>query len=266
MVVGSLVSITTYGSIPGVSEIVDTSLHINGPDTDFISVPAVDGRKLLGQFNPTIAGIYNLSWSAGYIDGIFVEKSFLPVTYLDIRKLMLAELRMKDANVDDQLFAQMLCGQMLYWLSMLEDDIPDYGNHANQSDVIIFDTVMSIIMACYMRPYLGFSMGTKGELAAIGTGPDRIEFHRRYSQISLDDSEKETLDRAWLMLRAIRSVSDADYLQANNEPFFKAAGQRRRLRTRLGYNNDENPLYSIRSDELLDYMFTGGYLNGLLTG
>jgi hypothetical protein len=263
MVIGSLVNITTYGSVPGSSVIVEPSLHIIGPDTDSTHTPYVDGRKLTYAFNPATAGIYNLTWGAGYTDGVFAETSHLPVTYLDIRGLMLSELRMKDANIDTRLFDQMLSGQMLYWLGMLVDDIPDYGNHPNKSDVIIFDTVMSMIMSCYMRPYVGFSMGTKGELAAIGTGPDRIEFHRKYSQISLEDSEREILDRAWIMLRVIKSVSDADYQQANDEPFFVAAGQRRALRTKLGQNDIQNPLYSIRSDQLLDYMFTGGYLNGL---
>lgn len=257
MIKGTTTKLSTYGNLPS-SQVTSSSLIIYPPTGDTIIIaPTVEGLKLTAQFTPAMAGIYRIKWEAQTNEGSFLEVWAKSATYYNILTNVLAQLQLSEVDIDIQLFEQLLAGNLAYWLNIFSEPIPDY-NTLSIADQILFDTAMSMVMWCVMKPYVASSEEQTGEIASIGTGPDAIAFHRRYAAISLDQHGHHCLDEAWRLFNSIEAIGDWTFRGASFQ-FFATAGRRKAIRKKLGHTEYDNPLYNLYGDAVIDYMYNGGF-------
>lgn len=268
MIRGSVVKQTSIGSVAA-GTVDEPGLAYTSPSstssTEVVATLEDDRRLSYNPLSLNEAGLWTIVWSANVDDDgniyRFVEQSILPVTWIDIKAMVLAELQLESSSIDNQLFDMLLAGSLRYWLKQFEDVIvyDELGVINGQ----VFDTALSLIMGCVMRSYTGSSMEQVGEVAAVATGPDKVQFHRRYAAITLDDASRSCLDRAWTLFNTINGIFQWNLEQAANYDVVKTAGRRQAIRRTLGYTSMVNPLYSLWNDEVVRIMWAGGYLDGL---
>ena len=205
-------------------------------------------------------GVWSATFSATVGTETFVDHRLIPSTRLDVSGLVFDRLK----TTSDQLTAlnrdQIICGLMLYWLNQIKTVYTNYDD-MSAIDQISFDMAIVAASSFAVKGFVKSSKSLTGEIKKIQTGDDAIEFHSRFAAIKTEEESIATYNEVWRHLNNITGISDM--LFALTRPVIVAVGRRRKLRADMGLTDVTSPAYDIFNDEVMNFMYQGGYFNGI---